>query len=86
MGCIFLEFLEPGPLQNIISMQSTYINDAVLIYPRYTNLLNILDKIKKANIIYMEKNTTNILTFLDIMLHHVDRSLVFTQNELIKII
>lgn len=66
MACIFLEFVELGPFQNILLKQSTYfsyMDDVVLIYRDDTDLNAVVDKLIKVEYTIefpyeMEENNT----------------------------
>lgn len=77
IACLYLEFLEDGPLKNILPKNSTYlryIDDTLLICPTRTDVKKLSDNLNNIdnNIQFTyEEESNNTLPFLDVM---IDRS------------
>ena len=82
LACLFLETLEAGPFRQILPTNSTYfryIDDALIIYPRRTNLETLtakLNQVEDTIEFTHEKEVDQKLPFLDILFERTDTGLL----------
>ena len=84
IACLYLEFLETGPLKDALPKNSTYlryIDDTLLICPTRTNIEKLVQNLNKIddNIQFThEEENNNSLPFLDIMIHRTNDGLQYS--------
>ena len=84
LACLFLEFLESGPFSYILPKTTTYfryIDDALIIYPRQTNLENLVTRLNDVEPTIKfthEDENDDTLPFLDVRLHRTENKLKFS--------